>query len=332
MRDARVGYADVMRRAFTLIEIIGVITVSGVVAAAGLFAAGNLVERARRDDQARAAVAQIRKLRADALASQQGAAVEVTPSPGGGVRVITATVPRSPGLAQCDAYRGRATSVVERDYDLLAITVPRPAELCFDADAFRLLAPDGVTLAPVPASIAIAAEGGAPLGELTVAPLGTFTSTVVASGPPGAPEGLSATVNVTPPPLPEDPVQHVVEPRVLVPELPVLPPAPPDPVTPAGEPVIEALPPPAGAPPPPPPPACVVTPDCSPGFSCIANECIEDPPGCTSDSDCPDVQFGCDIGSGTCSQNCNTFLCPWTGTCGGCRSNECCTAYSCLCV
>ncbi|HEY1099743.1 MAG TPA: prepilin-type N-terminal cleavage/methylation domain-containing protein, partial [Myxococcota bacterium] len=178
-----------LRRGFTLIEIVAAVAVVGVVAAAGVFGIVPLVERARRDEQTREALAQIRRLRARSLTVNAGGALEVTPRPAGGVHVVTAVVPRQGGLLPCQNFDGRASTIERRDYDLVDIVVPRADNtLCFEASAFRLLADDGASLADAPAPIDFFADDAATLGRLTVSPAGTFTSTFQ----PDVDEGLSA--------------------------------------------------------------------------------------------------------------------------------------------
>ncbi len=321
-----------MRRAFSLLEMMAVIAVVGVVVAAGLASTSSVMQEARRAEQAKAALAQIKKARADALASSNGAAFEAVPEPGGGVRLTTATVPKVPGVAQCKGWPGRAIKKEVVTYDLIEMAFPRADNtLCFESGGFRLLAADGLTMAPTPVVIDLFPVSGSPGSEtLTVQPTGA----IGASFDDGVQEGLAATVNIPPPPPAEDPSRNVVEPDELLAELPVTEPPPPDPVTPAGDPGVEALPPPEGQPPPPPPPDCVNNADCPPGFSCVIppNTCEPNPPGCVSDQDCPDVETTCDVATGSCVFGCNGFLCP-PGACGGCRiTTMCCTTYGCVCA
>lgn len=326
-----IWYAAGVRRAFSLLEMMAVIAVVGIAIAVGLASTSSVLENARRAEQAKAALAQIKKARADALASSNGAAFEAVVEPGGGVRLTTATVPRLPGTPQCDGWPARATSTATVVYDLIDMAFPRADNtLCFDASGFRLLAADGLTMAPTPLVIDLLPEGGGGAAEsLTVQPSGAIS----ASFDDGVQEGLAATVNIPPPPAVEDPSRNVVEPDVLVPELPVTEPPPPDPVTPDGDPDVEPLPAPEATPPPPPPPDCVNNADCPFGFICVIppNTCEPVPPGCLSDQDCPDPEFGCNVATGECTQLCNQFLCP-PGPCGGCRQLACCTVYGCMCA
>lgn len=343
-----------MRKGFSLVEIMAVVAVAGIVAAAGISSMVPILERSRREDQARSALAQVRKVRARALTANEGAAIEAEPLPGGGVRLTTASVPRVGGLPQCQNYDTRASFIEARVYDLVDIVVPRADNtLCFEASAFRLLDADGVTLAPAPATIDFF-EAGTPdgVGAVTVAPTGALGSTFE----PAVEEGLSATVNIaTIPPL-EDPVRNVVEPRALEAELPVTETPPPDPTTPAGQPTVDPLPLPTGDPPPPPPPACTINADCLPGFMCSANLCV--PTNCANSTDCA-PGFYCDIGFGTCNlgtgcssdadcspnetcnagfceYGCNTVTCPQFPACSGgpsmCQHNGCCGVYGCPCI
>jgi prepilin-type N-terminal cleavage/methylation domain-containing protein len=344
-----------MSRAFSLLEIMAVVAIAGVMAAVGISSMVPIIEKARRDDQSRAALAQIRKIRAHALTANEGAAIEAAPLAGGGVRIVTAAVPRTSGLPQCQNYESRASFTEERVYDLLDIVIPRTDNtLCFDASAFRLLNEDGLTLAPAPAVINFfEATTTDAVGALTVAPSGSFGS----SFEPAVNEGLAATVNVTPLPPPEDLVRNVVEPRTLDAELPVTEPPPRQPTTPQGEPVIEALPRPTKQPPPPPPPSCTQNPDCPVRFYCDVggtNTCLAAAttcpcsPGyycdggkgscvlqgrCSTDADC-DVNSTCVVGQ--CEFGCNSQLCPRDPVCTGgpdmCQHNGCCVQFGCPCI
>ena len=322
------------RRGFTLLEISVVASVVGIVAAAGIFSASRIIQEARRIDEANAAVAQIRKLRAQALVVNQSAVVETRNRPGGsGVRVTTATLAPSAASVQCGDYRNRVTNIEEHDYEMLSIDMTRPSRLlCFEPAAFRVLADDQASLAPAPVRLDLNA-GDLPerpkLGELIISPLGTMSSSL----DPEIQEGSSATVNVPPIPPIEDPSLSVQDPRALEPELPVTEPPPPAPTTPAGQPAVDALPPPVACPPPPPPtPQCKVAGDCGSGFDCVSGTCVPVSGFCNDDSECPDVQFGCDTATHECTKICNTFLCPATPhTCGGCQGLDCCTTYGCLC-
>lgn len=344
-----------MVKAFSLLEIMAVVAIACVMAAVGISSMVPIIEKARRDDQSRAALAQIRKIRAHALTANEGAAIESAPVAGGGVRIVTASVPRAGGLPQCQNYETRASFKEERVYDLLDIVIPRTDNtLCFEASAFRLLNEDGLTLAPSPAVVDFfEATTTDTMGALTVAPSGSFGS----SFEPAVNEGLAATVNVTPLPPPEDPVRNVVEPRTLDADLPVTEPPPKQPTTPQGEPVIEALPPPTKKPPPPPPPSCTQNPDCPVGFYCDVggtNTCLAAAttcpcsPGyycdggkgscvlqgpCRTDADC-DVNSTCIVGQ--CEFGCNSQLCPRVPVCSGgpdmCQHNGCCVQFGCPCI
>ena len=319
------------RRAFSLIEIMAAVAIAGVIAAAGFVSIVPIIERARRADQAAAALSQIRKMRARALTANEGAAVEVEANPGGGVRLTTAVVPRTPGVAPCQNYASRASSLEAHDYELLDIVVPRADNvLCFEATAFRLIADDGVSLAPAAAPIDFFVTTSAvPVGTLTVAPTGTFGSTFE----PGVDEGLVATVNVTPLPAADEPGRNILPPRELEPELPIYATPPPNPTTPAGQPAVEPLPTPTGDPPPPPPPACNDDTDCPALFVCepITKTCVPAGTGCVTDADCAQEE-NCDS-SGTCVYGCNTSLCPPSPSCAmACQQLACCTVYSCICM
>jgi type II secretory pathway pseudopilin PulG len=323
------------RRAFTTVELVIVLVVVSAAAALGLSAASEVITKVRRDDQAQAALAQIRRLRADALTRNESAAVETAPLPSGGTRVTTALVRPLAGTGQCTSYRDRVSRIEEHDYDLLQIdnSGSTSSTLCFDSFAFRLLNADGLTLAPAATQLDLIAEGsGTTLGSLVVSPTGTLDTSYV----PGVDEGQAAVVNVPPVPAPEDPARYLVEPGQLKAELPVTQPPPPDPTTPVGQVAIEALPPPTDPPPPNNPPACVTDPDCSAlgaGFVCRSGECVDGSLNCSQDSDCPTVEFGCEIATGTCTQPCNRALCPATPhTCGGCQMLDCCIVYGCPCA
>jgi prepilin-type N-terminal cleavage/methylation domain-containing protein len=318
-------------KAFSLLEMMAVVAVVGALTAAGVASMSALFGTARRTEQARAALMQMRKARADALASSSGAAIEAVPRPGGGVRLTTATVPRRAGAAPCENWPNRATRVDIVDYDLLDLTFPRPDNtLCFESSGFRLMNADGTTFAPAPIAIDVFAGGGIVPETVTVQPSGAFSATF----DDGVAEGLAATVNAPMPPAPDEPALHVVAPAQLEPELPVVEAEiPPDPTQPAGEPVIEAQPAPEAPPPPPPPPPCTNNTQCPAGFSCInpPGVCEPDPPGCTSDADCPDIDQECN--GGTCSFGCNTHLCPPPTTgCTMCAMVYCCMEYGCPCA
>lgn len=318
-------------RAFSLVEMMAVVAVAGVVTAAGMASLSALTGEARRRDQARAALMQMKKVRADALASSSGAAIEAVPRPGGGVRLTTATVPRMAGSPPCADWPSRATSIDVVDYDLLALSFPRPDDtLCFESSGFRLMDVDGTTLAPAPIAFDVFPADSDP-GKVTIQPSGA----VAASFDDGVQEGLAATVNTPAIPAADDPARHVVGPAQLEPEAPVIEQTPPpNPTQPPGQPVIEAQPAAEAAPPPPPPPACNDDPDCPAGFHCAVppNTCEPDPPACTSDADCPDIDQECDTASGQCEYGCNTFLCPETGSCTPCEYVYCCMQYGCLCA
>jgi type II secretory pathway pseudopilin PulG len=323
------------RRAFTTVELVIVLVTVSVAAAVGLSAASDVLTKARREDQAQAVLAQIRRLRADALTRNESAAVEMAPLPSGGTRVTTALVQPLAGSGQCTNYRSRVSRIEEHDYDLLDVTnggTPS-STLCFDSYAFRLLNADGLTLAPTATQLDLVADGsGTTLGSLTMSPSGTLDTSYV----PGVEEGQAAVINVPPVPAPEDPTRYLVEPGTLTAELPVTQPPPPDPTTPVGQVAIEALPPPTDPPPPTNPPACATNPDCSAlgaGFICSNGECVDGSLNCTTDFDCPTAEFGCDLVSGTCTKVCNQALCPATPhTCGGCQMHDCCIVYGCPCA
>jgi len=324
-----------MRRAFSLIEIMSVVAVAGVVAAAGFISIGPMFERSRRTDETNAALSQIRKMRAHALTENAGAALEVRPIPGSsGVRMTTAVVPRVAGLPQCQDFAARASSIERHDYELLDIVVPRASGvLCFEASAFRLLAEDGISLAPTSAPIDFFLSGTLDagiqgLGTLTVSRNGTFDSTFT----PDVAEGLVATVNVTPIPDADDPGRNIVPPRDLDPELPVFATPPPNPTTPAGQPDIAPLPTPSGDPPPPPPPACNTNADCPALFDCepISKTCVPAGATCVIDGDCAQEE---ECVGGNCVYGCNSDLCPSTPACSvQCQMLACCTDYSCVCL
>lgn len=325
------------KRAFSFLEMMVVVAIVGVVAGLAMIAMGPIIERARREDQTRSAMAQIRKLRAQALTANEGGAVDVDPIGGAssGVRITTATVPAGGGGpgGQCQNYLTRATRIETREYDLLDITVPRTnALLCFSAEQFQLLQDDGVSPAPIPASIDFADEGGTVFGNVDVSPLGTLAVSFEATVDGGVRvEGAAVTANPDFFPAPEDPMLHVQQAGTLEPELPVMDPPPPSPTTPVGEAPIEALPPPTPDPPPPPAPACVVNADCAAGFECIANNCEPIPAGCVNDCDCPADE---ECVSGSCQYGCNTCSCPTFPSCSmSCQHMECCArpGYSCLC-
>jgi len=321
------------RRGFSLIEAMAVLALIGLALSVGMFSINDVLSNARRTEQAKAAIAQMRKVRADALASSSGAAIEAVPSRGGGVVITTAVVPRKAGASQCDSWQTRGEKVVASTYVLLDVSFPRADNtLCFEAGGYRLLDVDGVTLAPAPLVIDVFPPSAPEPGTLTVQPTGA----VGASFDDGIGEGLAATVNITPTPPAEDPSRNVVEPRALEPELPVMDPPPADPTTPAGQPTVDALPAPIGSdPPPPPPPACVVNADCPAGFVCVIppNTCEPGPVHCTTDFDCPDIELGCNLATSECTKPCNSALCPATpATCGGCQgATSCCTVYGCMC-
>lgn len=312
-----------MRRGFSIVELVVVAGIVAVLAAGAFAAVTQIVGAARGRDDAAELRAQLRRLRANALAANDVGYVDVKDIGDGRTRVITATLEQGPAKMCLDPF-ARATSLEERNYDV-EVRVPR--NLCFDPQGFRLLADDQKTIAPAAVPIEFVGapttvDGGMPV--LLVSPSGTFAE------PAGGREGVAATVNTPAAPDPSEPALNAVEPGELTPELPSTPPVPPAPTTPPGQPDIEPLAEPApllplGA-------SCTASAECASG-NCDLGVCAPEGGTCANDADCPDVELGCDIPSGTCSKPCNTFLCPATPhTCGGCQgATSCCTAYSCIC-
>jgi prepilin-type N-terminal cleavage/methylation domain-containing protein len=312
-----------MRRGFSIVELVVVAGIVAVLAAAAFVAVTQIVGAARGRDDAAELRAQMRRLRANALASNDVGYVDIKDLGGGRTRVFTATLEQGPA-EMCKNPMARATSLEERDYDV-ELRISR--SLCFEPQGFRLLAADQKTLAPEAVPIELAGgsvpDGGVPV-MLSVTPSGTFAE------PGGVPEGIAATINTPPAPDPAEPALNAVEPGELTPELPSTPPVPPAPTTPPGQPDIEPLadPPtllPIGA-------ACSVSSECASGH-CSIGFCAAPGTGCVTDAECPDVEMGCDVGTGTCTKPCNSHLCPSAPhTCGGCQgATVCCTVYGCLC-
>lgn len=315
-----------MRRGFSLIELMLVLAVIGLAMTAAFTSVSSIYEEARRKEQAKAALAQMKKVRADALASSSGAAIEAVPQ-GTGIKVTTATIPSQFGKAACEDWQARASKTVVETYDLLQAPIPRADNtLCFESGGFRLLADDGVSQET--AALVIDLFPTAETETVTVAPSGSLNSTFDSVA---IKEGLSSTLNTTYYPPVDDPSRNISDPGELEADIQVVDSVPPpDPTQPGGEPTLDPQPLPKTVVEPP-PPGCVNDTDCLVGYFCLGGLCEPAGTGCVNNFDCA-FDETCDLGSGFCVfGGCNTSTCPYTGTCGGCQGGECCTSYSCIC-
>jgi prepilin-type N-terminal cleavage/methylation domain-containing protein len=273
-------------RAFSLLELMVALAVVGIAVSAGFASIGNIYQEARKREQANAAVALLKKARADALASSSGAAVEtVADADGVGVKVTVAIIGRHPTKKPCEEWQTRATKVDVVRFDLLDFKVDRggvePNLLCFEASTFRLMEIDGATLSPI--SVDIDLFPGVSTETVTVQPAGTIASTLDTTG---FTEGLATTVNIMEPVPVDSMVRYIAEPDELAPDLVVIEAVPPpDPTEPTSDPGLEPMPQPEPAPEPA-PTGCVTNADCLATEYCSASFCYPQAPVCISDADC----------------------------------------------
>ncbi len=145
-------------------------------------------------------------------------------------------------------------------------------------------------------------------------------------------EGLAATIKIETIPLVTSPERNIVAPRELIADfegdMVLIPEAP---TTPGGMgPAVDELPKPKKIKPEPVATGdCTTAADCPVNFTCIANYCEPQTFGCINDFDCF-MGESC-IGNQCIYSGCNQTTCPYTGTCGGCQSMDCCIQYGCLC-
>jgi prepilin-type N-terminal cleavage/methylation domain-containing protein len=274
-------------RAFTLLELMVAVAVVGIAVTASFASIGNIYQEARRQEEANAAIALLKKARADALASSSGAAVEtIADGDGVGVKVTVAIIGRDPAKKPCQDWKTRATKMETVRFDLLDFEVDRPAAtepnlLCFEPGTFRLVHTDGATLSPVAVDIEL--FPGMTTETVTVEPPGTIASTLDTSG---FTEGLATTVNVMEPMPVDNMVRYIVEPDEIQPDKVIVDTvAPPAPTEPTSDPALDALPPPEPAPEPA-PTGCTNNANCLVGEICSAGFCYPQQPTCLSNADC----------------------------------------------
>lgn len=308
-----------------------VLAVVGIAMSAGLASINSIYAQARRTEQANAAVALLKKARADALASSSGAAIEtIADTDGVGVQVTVAIIRPDAGKKPCQDWPTRSIKTETVRFDLLDFKVDRrgadPNLLCFEAGGFRLIDTDGFTQALAPVDIDLFPN--VLTQKVTVQPTGTINSTLDSSG---FIEGMAVTVNSFEAPPADDPSRNLLSPDKLEPDLVfVETTAVVAPTEPGTDPALEPMPVPVKVVKPP-PGGCTVNADCGGGGAvCSGGLCEMLAFACSSDCDCGADEF---CSGGTCVYGgCNTAACPFTGCNSQCQYVECCMLYGCMCA